>query len=246
MLVVSILACSQRRREPLTRWVPRTEDDPPICGVVSNLVDALSQLVDALARVVSVAINVSRPEMAPLEPIHGSKVALAAVRESTGVEKCPRGVAIPDLNAALREEFGVCFTADEPEEFFDDTADVGTFSGEEGESGVCEGEAEGGGCEESVCAGAGAVVAGFAVCDDTLDEGEVLVFFVGGHRGWKERRSRHDALILSTRVSRMARDQCHVTPGNEEEQRFEARECFCQSDVPPSFDLSSCFATGYV
>jgi hypothetical protein len=154
--------------------------------MLSNLVDAFLELVDALPRIIGIAIDVRCAEMAPLEPIDGAQIAFTAVSQPAGVEERPGAVSVPDLDAALREEGGVCVSADEPEELFDDAAEVGAFGGEEGQGGVGEGEAEGGGCEEGVCAGAGAVVAGFAVCDGALDEGEVLVLFVGHGGGRKE------------------------------------------------------------
>ena len=199
----------------LTRRVPRAKNDPSIGGVASNLVDALLELVDTLPLIIGIAINVRRAKMAPLEPIHGPEIALAAVSQPAGLEERLGGVPVPDLDAALREELRVCFTADEPQEFLDDAFEVGAFGGEEGEGGVGEGEAEGGGREDGVCAGAGAVVARFTIGDDALDEGEVLLFFVheGGGGGWEERRTRHDAVIIWTRVSRDTRDPCHVTPG---------------------------------
>ena len=165
----------------LTRGVPRAQNDASIRGVVSNLVNAFCELVDALPCIIGVAIHVRRAEMAPLEPIDGPEIAFTAVCQPAGVEERARAVSVPDFDAALGEEGGVCGSVDEPEEFFDDAFEVGAFGGEEGKGGVGEGEAESGGCEEGVCAGAGAVVAGLAVVDDALDEGEVLLFFVGGH-----------------------------------------------------------------
>lgn len=151
-----------------------------------DLVDALLELVDALPCIIGLAINIRRPEMAPLEPVHGPEIALAPVRQPPAVQKRPRAVAVPNLDAARRQAVRVSAPADEPEELLDDAFEVGAFGGEEGEGGVGEGEAEGGGREEGVGAGAGAVVAGLAVGDDTLDEGEVLVLVVGGHGGGGE------------------------------------------------------------
>ena len=139
--------------------------------------------------------------MPPLEPIHGPEIALAAVSQPAGLEEGLGAVPVPDLDAALGEEVCVCVSADEPEEFFDDAAEVGAFGGEDGEGGVGEGEAEGGGREEGVCAGACAVVAGFAVGDGALDEREVLLFFVGHRCG--ERRVCHTAHVIGVTSHRI-------------------------------------------
>lgn len=153
-----------------------------------NLVDAFLKLIDALPCIIGIAIDVRCPEMAPLKAIYGAQIALPAMSQPAGLEKRLGAVAVPDLDAALGEKGRVGPSVNKPEEFFDNASEVGAFGGEKGERGVGEGEAEGGGCEEGVCAGAGAVVAGFAVGDDALDEGEVLVLLVGGHGGcWEER-----------------------------------------------------------
>ena len=81
--------------------------------------------------------------MAPLEPIDGAQIAFTLVSQPAGVEKRLGAVAVPDLDAALGEEGGVCFSGDEPEELFDDAAEVGAFGGEEGQGCVGEGKAEG-------------------------------------------------------------------------------------------------------
>ena len=180
-------ARSHQTRRSLTRWIPSAQNDPSIGGLTSNLVDAFLELVDALPCIIGIAIDVRHAEMTPLEPIDGAQIALTAVSQPAGFEERLRAVAVPDLDAALREEGRVGFSADEPEELFDDAAEVGAFGGEEGQGCVGEGEAEGGRCEEGVCAGAGAVIAGFAVGDGALDEGKVLVLFVGHGGGGKER-----------------------------------------------------------
>ena len=166
-----------------------------------DLVDALLELIDALPCIIGIAVHVRRAKMTPLKAIYGPQIALTAMAQTAAVEERLGAVPVPDPDAALGEDVGVCLSADEPEEFLDDAFEVGAFGGEEGEGGVGEGEAECGGCEDGVCAGAGAVVAVFAVGDDALDEGEVLAFFVGGHGSGCHVTPGHTTVLMLRRVS---------------------------------------------
>lgn len=54
--------------------VPGAQDDPPIGGIVLQLVDDFRQLIFTLARVIIVARAVRGSKVAPLEPINWTQV----------------------------------------------------------------------------------------------------------------------------------------------------------------------------
>ena len=117
------------------RRVPRRQDDPPVIGVVLELVDDLGQLVDALPRVVRLRIDVLGAKVPPLKAVDGAQVADLAVGEADAVQELARPVAIPDLDARLAQREGGCVGLDEPEELGDDGPGEDALGGEQGQDG---------------------------------------------------------------------------------------------------------------
>ena len=152
-----------------TRWIPRAHDDSSIVGRVLDFMDHFSKLIDPLTGIISLAIHILCPKMSPLESIHGPQIACLAMLKTDTVEVLSAAVAVPDLDTALRQMQGVCICFDEPEELFEDGAEEDSFGGEKREDVVTKGETQLRRREDGEGACAGAVRAGFAVCEDMLD-----------------------------------------------------------------------------
>lgn len=84
-----------------TPRVPCAEDDTPIGGIMPNLINDLLELVDALPGIIVVGSLVFSAEMAPLEPIHGSKIPLATMGETDFIEIRATSVSLPDIHSFL-------------------------------------------------------------------------------------------------------------------------------------------------
>jgi hypothetical protein len=131
-------ACKTLRR---TFRVPSAEDDPSVRRVMSDLVNHLLELIDPLARIIVLARPVLRPEMPPLEPIHGSQVAFASMAQPDFIKVLSRPIALPYIHPFGRERLAVGIARDEPEQLFDDAAGEDAFRSQEGERPVRQGEA---------------------------------------------------------------------------------------------------------
>lgn len=86
--------------------VPGAHDDAAVEGVILQLVHDLGELVNALSRVVGFGVDVLGPEVAPLEPVHGTQIADLAVVQADLVEELTAAVAVPDLDALVGERQG--------------------------------------------------------------------------------------------------------------------------------------------
>mmetsp|Transcript_48018 Transcript_48018/g.102108 ORF Transcript_48018/g.102108 Transcript_48018/m.102108 type:complete len:208 (-) Transcript_48018:1159-1782(-) len=82
--------------------VPRAHHNPPILGIVLDLLDAVRQLVHPLARIIRMHVRVLRPEVPPLKPVHRAQVALLPVLQPPRVEELAGAVPVPDVNVLLR------------------------------------------------------------------------------------------------------------------------------------------------
>jgi len=161
-----------------TRWIPSAHDDSSIVGRVLDFMDHFSKLIDPLTGIISLAIHILCPEMSPLESIHGPQIPCLAMLKTDTVEVLSAAVAVPDLDTELRQMQGICICLDEPEELFEDGAEENPFCGEKREDVVTKGEAQLRGREDGEGSCTCAVRPGFTVCEDVLDQIQVLVLFV--------------------------------------------------------------------
>lgn len=186
---------TRRKRHLLDiRWIPRTQNNPSIIRFILELIDDFSELVDALACVVFRMSLVFCAEMPPLETVDGAEFAFFVVRETDAVEVGAAAVSIPNLYAGVGEGFAVGTAGDEPEKFAYYGAEEDAFCGEEGEdwSGwlrwvagwARKGELHLWGERHGEGARPCSVGAVLAILNYVADQGEVLVFFVGGVAGW--------------------------------------------------------------
>ena len=65
-----------------TCWVPSTQNDPTICGVLFDLADTLRDLVNTLPGIIGVAGLVFSAKVSPLETVDRPEISLASVTES--------------------------------------------------------------------------------------------------------------------------------------------------------------------
>ena len=126
--------------------------------------------------------------MSPLEAVYGPEVALATVSQATLLEELFRAVAVPDLDALLREQLRVRRTLDEPEQLLEDAAHERALRREQRQGRVRQRKAQVWRGEERERARARAVGTHVAGVEDGADEVEVLLLVVLdvlwiGHRG---------------------------------------------------------------
>lgn len=113
--------------------------------------------------------------MSPLKSVYWSEIHFLAVLEAARVEKLPRTVGIPDLNATITEVLGVGATTNKPEELLGNATPEDTFGGEEREDVVAQVEAHLR-AKEREGAGASAILPLDAARHDLGNQIQVLIF----------------------------------------------------------------------
>src|ERR1700759_1384546 len=85
--------------------IPCTQDNPPVIGIVLQLMNHLRQLIDTLASIICLRIDIFCAEMSPLKPIDGTKITDRAVGESNAVKVFAGSISIPyfDTSGCERE-----------------------------------------------------------------------------------------------------------------------------------------------
>mmetsp|Transcript_6937 Transcript_6937/g.11704 ORF Transcript_6937/g.11704 Transcript_6937/m.11704 type:complete len:221 (+) Transcript_6937:67-729(+) len=76
-----------QRHQLQVSWVPSTHHNPPVLGVVDNLINAISQLIHTLSSIVSMHIFVLGTKMTPLESIHRSQITLFTMLQATRIKE---------------------------------------------------------------------------------------------------------------------------------------------------------------
>lgn len=123
-----------------TGRIPSTHDDSTIVARVLDLINDFSELINPLPRIISLTINILRPKMSPLKPIHRSQITHLPMLQTNTVEVLSAAVTVPDLDSPLREMKGVGIGFDEPEKLFEDGAEEDSLGGEEGKNVVAQRE----------------------------------------------------------------------------------------------------------
>jgi len=100
----------------LTSRIPSRKDHAAIVGVSFKRMNQVSQLVHTLASIVSVHVDILGPKVAPLEPIHGTEIALLTIGEADPIEVLAGRIAVPDLDPLILKGLGAGVAADEPKE----------------------------------------------------------------------------------------------------------------------------------
>ena len=83
-------------------------------------------------------VDVLRPEVSPLEAVHGAEVSLLPLGEADAVEELSTAVPVPDPHILLLQLLGVSGAPDEPEELLSNAAIEDFLGGQQGEGAVPE------------------------------------------------------------------------------------------------------------
>mmetsp|Transcript_125011 Transcript_125011/g.399693 ORF Transcript_125011/g.399693 Transcript_125011/m.399693 type:complete len:412 (-) Transcript_125011:138-1373(-) len=181
------------------RRIPRSQQNPPVCRILLDLANALCQLVNPLTCVVGVHVHVLRAEVAPLEAVDRAQVSLLAVGQTPVVQELAGAIAIPDLDALVREVLAVRVTLDEPQQLLQHTAPKDPF-GREQREGLSQVEPHHL-AKHRDGAHPGAVAHGDTLVDDLPDGIEVLVLLMEelarATSGNERRRGARQLLLLA-------------------------------------------------
>ena len=104
---------------PQRRRVVGRHADAARVGVLPQQAQHLHELVGPLAVVLRGAASVRRAAVPPVEAVHAADVADVVVPQPAAVQEVAARVALPDLDALVRQRLGVGLAAAEPQQLFD-------------------------------------------------------------------------------------------------------------------------------